>query len=61
MSDPLRAFAHADLAAQMAWVGSVPPALVRFIGAAELAGAIGLILPALTRFSRGSPPWPPSG
>ena len=39
----------ADLAAQMAWVGSVPPALVRFIGAAELAGAIGLILPALTR------------
>ena len=39
----------ADLAAQMAWVGSVPPTLVRFIGAAELAGAIGLILPALTR------------
>ena len=39
----------ADLAAQMAWVGSVPPMLVRFIGAAELAGAIGLILPALTR------------
>ena len=39
----------ADLAAQMAWVGSVPAALVRFIGAAELAGAIGLILPALTR------------
>ena len=39
----------ADLAAQMAWVASVPPALVRFIGAAELAGAIGLILPALAR------------
>ena len=39
----------ADLAAQMAWVGSVPAALVRFIGLAELAGAVGLILPALTR------------
>ncbi|HEX8212768.1 MAG TPA: DoxX family protein [Longimicrobium sp.] len=39
----------ADLAAQMAWVGSVPAALVRFIGAAELAGALGLILPSLTR------------
>jgi putative oxidoreductase len=39
----------ADLATQMAWVGSVPAALVRFIGIAELAGAVGLILPALTR------------
>ncbi|HEX8390859.1 MAG TPA: DoxX family protein [Longimicrobium sp.] len=37
------------LAAQMGWVTSVPAALVRFIGAAELAGAIGLILPAATR------------
>ncbi|HEX8273040.1 MAG TPA: DoxX family protein [Longimicrobiaceae bacterium] len=39
----------ADLAAQMPWVASVPAALVRFIGAAELAGALGLVLPALTR------------
>ncbi len=39
----------ADLASQMGWVASVPAALVRFIGAAELAGAAGLILPALTR------------
>ena len=39
----------ADLAAQMGWVASVPATLVRFIGAAELAGALGLILPALTR------------
>jgi uncharacterized membrane protein YphA (DoxX/SURF4 family) len=39
----------AALAAQMAWVGSVPAVLVRFIGLAELAGAAGLILPALTR------------
>jgi uncharacterized membrane protein YphA (DoxX/SURF4 family) len=38
-----------DLATQMGWVASVPAALVRFIGAAELAGALGLVLPALTR------------
>ena len=37
------------LAGQMAWVTAVPVALVRLIGAAELAGALGLILPSLTR------------
>lgn len=37
------------LAAQMAWVEAVPGGLVRFIGAAEFAGALGLILPAATR------------
>ena len=37
------------LGAQMPWVASVPAALVRFIGAAELAGALGLLLPSLTR------------
>jgi hypothetical protein len=31
------------------WVASLPVALVRFIGVAELAGAIGLLLPAATR------------
>lgn len=31
------------------WVGGAPLSLVRFIGLAELAGAIGLILPAATR------------
>jgi len=39
----------AALSGQMPWVTSVPEALVRFIGAAELAGALGLILPSLTR------------
>ncbi|HYC49971.1 MAG TPA: DoxX family protein [Gemmatimonadaceae bacterium] len=39
----------AALSGQMPWVMSVPEALVRFIGAAELAGALGLILPSLTR------------
>ena len=37
------------LAGQMPWVLTVPVALVRFIGAAELAGALGLLLPSLTR------------
>lgn len=31
------------------WIEGVPFALVRFIGFAELAGALGLILPAVTR------------
>jgi uncharacterized membrane protein YphA (DoxX/SURF4 family) len=40
----------ADLAQQgLAWTTSVPEALVRFIGLSEIAGAIGLVLPALTR------------
>lgn len=33
----------------MSWAGDAPIALVRFIGIAELAGALGLILPAATR------------
>ena len=37
------------LAAQLAWPGDVPEGLVRFIGAAEVLGAIGLIVPAATR------------
>ncbi len=39
----------AQLAGQMPWVNDVPAFLVRFIGLAEVAGALGLILPALTR------------
>lgn len=39
----------ADLAEKMSWVKDSSPALVRFIGASELAGALGLILPSLTR------------
>jgi uncharacterized membrane protein YphA (DoxX/SURF4 family) len=33
----------------MAWVSAVPPWMVKFIGLAEVAGALGLILPAATR------------
>lgn len=40
---------YAELAANMAWVSTVPEWLVRFIGVAELAGALGLVLPAALR------------
>jgi len=43
-----------DQAAQMInWIPDVPAALTRFIGWAELAGGLGLILPAATRIK----PW----
>jgi putative oxidoreductase len=38
-----------QLAAATGWPGDLPPALVRFIGASELAAAVGLIVPAATR------------
>lgn len=38
----------ARLKKNMAWVGSVPAGLVRFIGIVEMLGALGLILPKLT-------------
>jgi uncharacterized membrane protein YphA (DoxX/SURF4 family) len=38
-----------QLGAMMNWVAVSPEWLVRFIGAAELLGAVGVILPALTR------------
>ena len=33
----------------MAWVGDVPAGLVRFLGLVEILGALGLILPKLTK------------
>ncbi len=39
----------AELSQRMAWAGALPPWLVHFIGVAELAGALGLVLPAATR------------
>ncbi len=38
-----------ELAQSMAWVSDVPSWLVTFIGVAEVVGALGLVLPALTR------------
>ena len=39
----------AALAQMMTWIPAVPAAFVRFIGCAEILGAIGMILPPLTR------------
>jgi putative oxidoreductase len=41
----------AELAQTLPWAGDVPAGLVRFIGAAELAGALGMILPTATRIA----------
>lgn len=38
-----------ELTAMMGWPGDFPAAFVRFVGAAELAGALGLILPMVTK------------
>lgn len=38
-----------ELAKMLPWASTVPEALVRFIGASELLGGLGLILPAATR------------
>ena len=37
-----------DLSAMMPWTGDVAPGFVRFIGLVDLAGGIGILLPALT-------------
>ncbi len=39
----------AELAAEMAYVADAPEWFVRGVGVAELAGAVGIILPAATR------------
>ncbi|MFO0677030.1 MAG: DoxX family protein [Polyangiaceae bacterium] len=38
-----------ELRAQMPWVSGSMGSAVRFIGAAEVAGALGLVLPSVTR------------
>lgn len=39
----------ATLSQQMPWAGQAPVALVRFTALADLAGGLGILLPALTR------------
>ena len=51
----------AELGQKMSWVRAVPGGLVRFIGASELAGSLGLILPAATRVRPGLTPLAASG
>lgn len=46
----------AALATSIGWPGTVPAALVRFIGAAELLGGLGLIIPSATRIQAGLTP-----
>jgi hypothetical protein len=38
-----------ELVARLVWPASLPPELVRFIGGCEVAGALGMLLPAATR------------
>lgn len=37
------------LAESMPWINNAPAALIRFIGASELAGGLGLLLPSILR------------
>ena len=39
----------AELPSMIPWTADVPEALVRFVGASELLGAIGLLLPSIFR------------
>jgi uncharacterized membrane protein len=50
-----------DPAGAAPWMASVPPTLVRLIGVAELAAAVGLILPAATRILPGLTPLAAAG
>ncbi len=50
MTGAMKAFMPLNVVAKtMRWVPDVPVGLVRFIGLAELAGALGLILPSATK------------
>ena len=42
-------FPIAELSKSIAWTGEVPVFMVRFIGICEMAGALGLILPAMMK------------
>jgi hypothetical protein len=45
----LKVFHYQEALHTMAWVGDLPKGLVLFIGMSELAGGMGMILPAATR------------
>jgi putative oxidoreductase len=51
----------AEMAKFAPWTGALPEALVRGIGVAELAGALGLVLPALTRRRPALTAWAATG
>jgi putative oxidoreductase len=49
------------LVGMMPWVTAVPALLVRFIGVAEVAGALGLLLPRLTGIQPKLTAWAAAG
>lgn len=49
MAGNLKTFQYDQALAMLPWVKDVPHGLVTFIGVSELLGALGLLLPALTR------------
>ena len=51
----------ADLAANMNWVNAVPSWMPMFAGVVEVLGAIGLVVPALTRIKPGLTPLAAAG
>jgi uncharacterized membrane protein len=51
----------AEMAKFAPWTGALPEALVRFIGVAEMTGALGLVLPALTRRRPALTAWAATG
>src|SRR5262245_31994424 len=50
-----------DLAQTLPYTADLPGALVRFIGISEVAGGIGLLLPALTRVAPALTAWAGAG
>ncbi len=56
LSEPI-----SQLSAMLPFAAQIPETLVRFIGASELAGALGLILPAATRIKPALTPLAASG
>ena len=51
----------AEMAKFAPWTGALPEGLVRFIGLVEVAGALGLVLPALTRIRPALTAWAGAG
>jgi uncharacterized membrane protein YphA (DoxX/SURF4 family) len=42
-----------ELAAMWAWTGQLPPAVVRGLGVVDIAGGVGIFVPAITRIKPG--------
>jgi putative oxidoreductase len=51
----------AEMAKMAPWTSALPEGMVRFIGVVELAGALGLVLPGLTRVRPALTGWAAAG